>query len=315
LIRRTITYFVLLTLFLYALRSLHYHGLLKQKEGYYGKYKTAFLEKHDYDVVFLGSSRVEMHFEPRLFDSITGANSFNLSLIGVNSPVAFAALKAYLVNNSAPKHLFYETDFHFLRYNTHDIKEFNNFFPLFKNEVLLEEFNKIDSRMKHFYYNPYYSWPYTGFKNISTSLHGWFNIPNKYDSLMYKGYIKDNFHDPLKFKRVKPYNAYFERGNRDYYDSIIVLCKAKGIEITLISSPMFAGGKVDLLNKNQIVNQLNHIAKINGIQHVDMSSLSFCNQRHLFADHFHLNYKGALLFTRKFANYYRNNLQKNPLKH
>lgn len=314
-IKRAIIYFIVFTLFLYALRILNYHGLLKQKTGYYGKYKAAFLEKHDYDVLFLGSSRVEMHFEPKLFDSITGANSFNLSLIGINSPVAFAALKAYLVNNKAPLHLFYETDFHFLRYNTHDIKEFNNFFPFFKNEVLLNEFNEIDPRMKHFYYNPYYSWPYTGFKNLSTSLHGWFNIPNKYDSLMYKGYIKDNFHDTLKLKISKPYTAYFEIGNRNYLDSIIVLCKNRGIAISLISSPMFAGGKIDLLNKNQIVNQLNYIAKINNIEHLDMSSLPFCNRRNLFADHFHLNYKGALLFTRKFATYYRNILQKNTLKH
>lgn len=314
-IKKAIIYFVLLTLVLFALRWLNDYGLLKHNKGYYAKYKVAFFEKHNYDIIFLGSSRVEMHFEPKLFDSITGLNSFNLSLIGANSPVAFAALKAYLVNNKAPKQVFYETDFHYVRYNTHDIKEFYNFFPFFKNKVLLEEFNKIDSRMYHFHYNPYYSWPYTGIKNISTSLHGWFNISNKYDSLIYKGYIKDNFHKPLTFKSVKPYFAFFECGNRNYLDSIITLCKNKDIEITLISSPMFAGGKVDLVNKNQIVKQFNNIAKTKAIQHWDMSSLPFCNQRELFVDHFHLNYRGSEIFTRQFAFYYRNILQKNTLKH
>jgi hypothetical protein len=90
LIRKAITYFVLTTLLLYGFRQLHYYGLLKQEKGYYAKYKTAFFEKNTFDVIFLGSSRAEMHYDTRIFDSITQKNSFNLSLAGATPRIAFA---------------------------------------------------------------------------------------------------------------------------------------------------------------------------------------------------------------------------------
>ncbi|MEO6304234.1 MAG: hypothetical protein ABIP51_13800, partial [Bacteroidia bacterium] len=174
------------------MRYLHYKGLLKQTKGYYGKYTTAFLKENNFNVLFLGSSRAEMHYDTKLFDSLTGSNSFNLSLAGANPQVAYAALKTYLVKSKAPKHLIYEIDYHYLGFNSGEIKEFNNYFPFLSIPELRSQFNKIDPRINHFYYDPYYSFPYTGFKNLSTSLHGWLNIPNQIDSLYYKGYFKES---------------------------------------------------------------------------------------------------------------------------
>jgi hypothetical protein len=285
-----------------------------QEKGYYAKYKTAFFEKNDFDVIFLGSSRAAMHYNTAQFDSLTGANSFNLSASGANSRVSYAIFKAYLENSSAPKHVFFETDLHNLHVNTHDIMEFNNFFPFFKNKTLLEEFNKIDPRMKHFYYNAYYSWPYTGYKNISTSLNGWLGKTTKMDEKMYKGYIKDDFLCTLYFMSTKPCAGGFETTNSNYLDSVIRLCKAKNVHLSLVTSPMFAGGKLDLTNKEQIVNVLDQIAVTNGIKHWNLSSTPYCNQRDLFVNHFHMNHKGARLFTSKLAELYSNNCQKNPLK-
>ena len=268
-IKRIITYFLIVTSLLYGLRYLHYYGLLKQQKGYYAKYKTAFFEKNNFNVVFLGSSRAEMHYNTFLFDSLTKKNSFNLSLAGATPQVAFAALKAY---------------------------------------------SKIDGRMPYFYYNPYYSWPYIGFKNLSTSIHGWLNIPNQIDSLYYKGYFKESLRPSLTFVHIEPYNAYFNIHNRNYLDSIITICKLNNTKITLLSSPTFAAGQVDLLNKKQIVLQVNNIAKIHDINYYDLSSLPFCNNRKLFIDHYHLNHLGANKYTTFLANFFNNKIAINSLK-
>jgi hypothetical protein len=314
LIKRIITYFLIITALLYGLRYLHYYGLLKQQSGYYAKYKTCFFEKNRFNVLFLGSSRAEMHYNTRLFDSLTKQNSFNLSLAGATPQVAFAALKAYLVNSKPPNYLFYEIDYHFLKYKSQEIKEFNNYFPFLSNKTLLNEFTKIDARMPNFYYNAYYSWPYTGFKNMSTSLHGWFNIQNKTDSLYYKGYLKEVLRPNLNYVPVKKYTTFFNISDRNYLDSILLLSKQKNINITLMSSPIFAGGEVDLLNKKQIISQLNNIAKINHIQYFDLSSLPFCNNRKLFIDHYHLNYLGATKYTTFLSQFFNNKIATNSLK-
>ncbi len=285
-----------------------------QTEGYYAKYKTAFLEKNNYNVLFLGSSRVEMHYNPKIFDSLTHTNSFNLSLQGATPQVAFAALKGYLLNSKAPEHLFYELDYHFLKYKSTEVKEFNNYFPFLSNVTLRENFCKIDSRMQRFYLNPYYSFPFTGFKNLSTSLHGWFNIPNKTDSLYYKGYLKEVLRPNLKFVPVVAYYTYFNIDERSYLDSIIQLCKKNKTRLTLVTSPIFAGGKVDLLNKEQIISQLNNIAITNQIRYFDLSSLPFCNNRNLFIDHYHMNYFGATKYTLYFSGVFNNKIGGNTLK-
>jgi hypothetical protein len=287
---------------------------LKQQKGYYAKYKTAFFEKNNFNVVFLGSSRVEMHYNTHLFDSLTKQNSFNLSLAGATPQVAFAVLKAYLQNSKPPNYLFYEIDYHFLKFRSTEVKEFNNFFPFLNNKTLLNEFTKIDARMPNFYFNPYYSWPYTGFKNMSTSLHGWLNIANKTDSLYYKGYLKEVLRPNLNYVPIKKYTTFFIGTDRDYLDSIIGLCKQNNTNITLISSPIFAGGQVDVLNKKQIISQLKNIATINHIKYYDFSSLPFCNDRKLFIDHYHLNYLGANKYTQFLSPFFNNKIANNSLK-
>jgi hypothetical protein len=248
LIKRTLLYLCLLTALLYGLRALHYKGLLRQNKGYYAKYKTAFFEKNRYDVIFLGSSRVEMHYNTRLFDSLTGSNSFNLSLAGATPEVAFTALRAYLLNSVPPRFLIYEMDYHFLKYKSTEVKEFNNYFPFLSNPALLAGFSRIDPRMKHFYYNPYYSFPYTGFRNLSTSLHGWMKVENQTDSLYYKGYLKEVLRPALTFIPTKPYYSFINVTDRQYIDSVIRLCKKNNIALSLVSSPIFSGGRVDVLN-------------------------------------------------------------------
>jgi hypothetical protein len=314
LIKKALIYFVAVTAVLFAARALHYHGLLKQKRGYYAKYKTAFFEKNDFDVLFLGSSRVEMHYNTYLFDSLTGKNSFNLSLAGATPQTAFAALKAYLVNSKVPKEIFYEIDFHFIRYYTPEIKEFNNYFPFLKNQTLREQFSKIDPRMDHFFYDPYFSLPYTGFKNFSTSLHGWLNIPNKTDSLYYKGYLKEIFRPHLTFLPTYKIYSFFNPVDRSYLDSIISISKKNNVKLSLISSPMFAGGVLEVANKKQILNNIRNIAAINNISYYNFSTPGYCNQRKLFVDHYHMNSAGAQKFTLEFARFYNNIRGRNALK-
>ncbi len=297
---KALIYPLIVLALLYLLREVHYYGLLKQKQGYYAKYNTAFLQKNNFEILILGSSRAQMHYNTVLIQNKFKKSCFNLSLTGAAPPHCYAALRAYLKNSSAPKYLFYEVDYHALHINVDFIRDFNNYFPYLKNEVLREGFQRIDNRMNHFYLNPAYSFPYTGFKNLSTSLHGYFNIPNKTDSLFFNGYTKEVFRPQLNFIHYPKFYGYIHPINRSYLDSIITLCDKNKIKLTLVSSPIFAGGELDLLNKSQVLNHLNNIAYLNKIEYLDLSSLPFCDKRALFLDHHHLNYQGSVMFTKHF---------------
>lgn len=299
---------------LFVLRGLHYRGLLRQTQGYYAKYKTAFLEKNDFDVLFLGSSRAEMHYDTEIFDSLSGRSSFNLSLAGATPKVAFAALKTYLSKSTAPKYLIYEVDYHSLKNESREVREFNNFFPFLHDEAFREAFSGIDGRMAHFYYDPYFSVPFIGLKNLSTGFHGWLGLSNRTDSLYHKGFFKEVLRPEINYIAMKRAYTYFNITERAYLDSIINTCKKNKTRLAMVSSPIFGGGKIDVANKPFIISQLNNIAAINHIQYFDLSSLPFCNNRNLFIDPYHLNYKGARVFTPYLSRVFNNKIAINTLK-
>jgi hypothetical protein len=65
----------------------HFYILVSKKtnKGVFNKYNELFLKQgNTYDVLFLGSSRAEMHFNPKVFDEITGLNSYNMGMSGAS---------------------------------------------------------------------------------------------------------------------------------------------------------------------------------------------------------------------------------------
>lgn len=299
---------------LYAVRWFHYRNLLLDHKGYYQKYKTAFLEKNEFDVLFLGSSRVQMHYNTGLFDSLTNRNSFNLSLSGATPKVSYAALQIYLSKSKSPEWIISDIDYHHIGHESVTIAEFNNYFPFLKDEEVRTRLSRIDPRMSRFYYLPFYSLPYTGYKNISTGINLMFGRLNKTDTLFYKGYFKECLRPDLAYD--KSLNEYVIPAAQEllYLDSIIMLCKLKNINLAFVSSPIFAGGVLDVKNKEEVISELTSFMSKRGISYYDLSSLPFCNKRELFVDHFHMNYKGARLFTFQLANFFSNKLEKKALK-
>lgn len=283
------------------MREIIYIGIRKNKAGVFEKYDTMFLKQNNYDVLFLGSSRAETHFDPRLFDSLTGHNSYNLGVTGATPRIAFGVLKAYCSKSALPKFLIFDVDLHFLKYGVDTVRHFPRYFPYLKNETLLKQFNQIDDRFVSFYYNPVHSLPYSNFRILSASLHGWMGITGKYDSCYYKGFPKMRFVNTLEAIPIRKFHTWFHPKERAYLDSIITFSKQKNIKLVLLTSPLFDGGNVEMLNKNEIADQIKNIAKINHLEYHDLSQRSFSNDRSCFIDFYHMTAKGADLFTNEFS--------------
>ncbi len=269
------------------------------------KYNTIFLKQDAFNVLFLGSSRAETHFDPKIFDSITGLKSYNAGITGATPRIAFAVLRAYLLNHPPPKYLVFDVDLHFLKYDVDTIRSFPRFFPYLSNPVLLEQFNKIDGRFVSFKYNPIHSLPYSGIGLLSASLHGWLDIEGKYDTVYYKGFQRTTFYDTILPLSTEPVTSWFNVTERTYLDSIILLSKNNKTDVLLVSSPMFLGGDKGIKNKKKIVSQLYNIAALNHLTFKDITSPPFAKRRDCFADMYHLSDKGSVLFTNDFSLFFK----------
>lgn len=260
-----------------------------------------FLKQNAYDVVFLGSSRAETHFNPRIFDSITGTFSYNLGVTGATPRIAFAVLKAYCHTSKMPKHIVFDVDFHFLKYGIDTIRHFPRYFPFLSNPALLSEFNSIDARFNSFRYNPIHSLPFSNIRMLAASLHGWFGKVGKYDTTYYKGYAGVIFNEFPLVKTNKPFYGFIHPRERAYIDSIIGFSRRNHINLILVSSPMYKGAEVEMLNKTAVVNQIKYIARINGIEYWDMSKSAYSTNEAYFTDNFHMTAAGARLFSLGYA--------------
>jgi hypothetical protein len=279
----------------------------------YEKYNTMFLKQNAFDVLFMGSSRAEMHFNTKIFDSVTGHFSYNIGVTGATPRIAYAVLKAYCYKSKLPKYLIFDLDFHFLKYDVDTIRHFPRYFPYLGNKVLLSEFNKIDPRFASFRYNPVHSFPYANIRMLAASLHGWLERPAKYDSAYYKGYAGFALEEFSLKKEAKPFYSYIHPRERQYIDSIILFSKVNGINLVLLTSPMYQGAEDQMLNKNQVTSQLNNIARINGFEYWDMSKAAYSGREDYFYDNFHMNPMGARLFTLGFAFNFSQYFDKKPV--
>jgi hypothetical protein len=302
LIKKIITYVTACICILFVYRSFLYFGIRKNKQGIFSKYNDVFLkEGNTYDVLFLGSSRAEMHFEPQIFDSITKLNSYNLGISGASVKVNFIVLKTYCHQHQKPKHIILNLDYFSLKSDSDTLNDFPRYFPYLNNDYLRAGLNTVDDRFTSFYYNPFHSLPYTQIDFLSASLHGWLNISGKYDTLMYKGFQTIPSNEEGQISKVKPIYSFISKKNRNYIDSIISFSKKNQINLTLLTTPIYGRGYNHVLNKSVLVNQLNHIACINHIPYFDYTDSLIFDDPKLYFDEEHLNLKGAKKFSNHFS--------------
>ena len=313
-IKKIVIYAIAFVCILFVYRAFLYTGMKKNKAGIFNKYNELFLkEGNTYDVLFLGSSRAEMHFHPKVFDEITNLNSYNMGISGASPKISLALLKTYCQQHQKPKYVIFNIDYFWLQNDTDRLNDFPRYFPYLGNTNLRNTLSKLDNRFNSFYYNPLHSLPYTQINYLSTSLHGWLNISGKYDTLMYKGYQTSELKELNTADEPKPIYSFISIKNRQYIDSLIQFSASHNIKLTLVTSPVFGGGTKNVLNKVSLTNQLKNIAFVNHIPYYDYTdSLKFQNPE-LFADYLHLNRQGALKFSQSFSLTFNNILSEKAL--
>ena len=314
--KRILLYIVLILSLLYLTRYVVHLGLRESKSGIFKKFSVMFLENNDYENIFIGSSRAECHFNPLIFDSITGFNSFNIGVSGSNNAFTFAILKSYLANSKPPRQIIFNLDFHFAHESSDTIYEFPRFFPYLSNDVLYKELNKIDSRFTLFKYFPFISLPQMNDKYLNWSLRGWLNQSSAYDRSGQKGNLKII---PLEYKNIDsikqaPYKAYILQENLDYLDSIINLSHQINATLIAVISPTYKEGLLKITNYKEHLEKFSKFLKSRRVFLFDYSEDEMCVQKKFFADYYHMKGIGCDTFSLKFALDFKKNVLQNQDK-
>lgn len=306
-IKKLVTYSLVFITLSYALQWIVYNGLQQNNKGIYEKLNTIFYKENNYNTLMLGSSRMFMHLDNNLFDSLTHLNSYNLGLAGATPQISYSCLKAYLLNSKMPKTIFWEFDYHIAHLNTDTIFNFSTYFPYLGNKVLYQKFKHIDNRFFLFKNCPLIALPYININGLSASVNGWLGRNGPYDGFFKNGFFYNYIPDSNNNFTSKDNATTMSAETLNYLDSCINFCKQNTIQLVFTISPILKETDSKITNKSSILNQFMSIAQKHQVPVLNHSEdPDIANNSAYFEDGFHMLYPGAQKYTLKIVQEFNN---------
>lgn len=241
----------------------------------------------NYDVVFLGSSRVNNHFVPQIFNN-KGYETFNFGITRSRLEESALMLKLMVERNYKIKNLILQVD---LNINTNDHSEAirSLFMPyIHQSEIIRNHYENIDE-YNELLYIPFYRYmnydARIGFREMYQSA-----IHKKTNALNNDGFnaLREN-----KGKLIPADLSKYRPKRNKSYDDIKKICKQNNINLIAITTPMCS----NTINRDYF-NQIKLVyPEIRNFENAvtDDKYFSTCG---------HMNKAGAIEFTKVIFNAY-----------
>lgn len=283
-------------------------GLKKMDNSIYADWNKIIEGDLNSDLVILGSSRGYVSYDPRIIQKTTGLSSFNLSINAGAYNLQGLKFESYLDKNRYPKVIIQNIDLtHFSKSN--HIPEKYQFLPYLDNKKLARELSDINSDYRWnnyiplFKYNPYKSFLLKGLLSffgkkysISPTIKGFSpkNLMFKKDSYNLKRLRElqsDSSNIQLFRKKLLITKEFLNRYKTDSVKIFFVWAPEYKERFDIIAS-IVNPVKVDLAGM---------VSEIPGVYFLDFSEDPINLKKEYFYDTFHLNQKGAALFSTKIS--------------
>ena len=263
-----------------------------------------------YDLAFIGPSRVLNTLDMSVFEKELHANSINLGLSGAGYAEQYLMLKTFMdENKNRIKKLFIEISyFNVIDPDSSFSYPFHEYyyFPYIQKEFVYEIIkDNAESKLKAM------AWRY-----IPLIRYAEFNINFRplilFTSTIEKGSGDRGFDkhgDMLLDKEMGEdhnkgtySNSQMNGKTISYLEKMITLAKEYKTEVTLFTAPAYNRGfsysKEAFANYRRVVNE---VVNRYGIKYCDFECIDMCNNKSYFADKTHLNKRGARLFSEAFC--------------
>ncbi len=237
-------------------------------------------KNENFDIVFLGSSRVANHIDTKLFDSLSNKKTINLGVQGAGLNDNLLQLRLLIESNNV-YNVFLQLDDNFERTGPTALGTAAAM-PFIRNNVIKEHTKEYFENFNALYYIPFYRYaindPKIGFREVFFSLMG--KKPRIDPSVGYNPKFGNDLSQKGKLpKTISRVNSIL--------DEIRRICKEGNINLILFVSPYSsATGNMDYIEKLKY--------KI-----PELIDLSKGYDDELFFNYGHLNNKGGQLFTKR----------------
>ncbi len=256
-----------------------------------------FQGKTNYDILFLGSSRMKNHANPKIIDSILQINSFNGGQNACTVIEANLILQSYLATHASPQVVtlgldvfslntttnkvgYYPTYLPYMHQeevnkilksqgvNTTLLKTFSFLHPIEYNDLYKSSILKVALKQRELSSNDFY---YKGFESNSTEV---FNA-----SLI----------EPSKPQRMGVDTAAIKS-----LEELVETCKKRQIKLIFIYAPEYKGMNwKSIVNADSIFHIYNNVSRRFDVPFYRDDSLAISTDSLLFRNAGHLNTKGA----------------------
>ena len=297
-----LTYFSVLIYFIAFLLDLFISHNLKKTNLYQGEievWNDIYQSKINSDLLILGSSRAWVQVDPKILSKQTGLTTYNLGMDGHKFDLTYLRYLEYMKFNKKPKYIIMMVDVNFFsRFSK--LYNYEQFLPyMLFNLNYYNFFNSYNSFKKIDYLIPLlrYSGKINVIKNAISSIP--FKKNKKYRNLGFKGQqlTWHEIHSSLKGLKIE-----LDRTKLVMFQSLINQCRKTNTTLILVYPPEHIEGQKMILNRDCIIDFLKNKAKLNRLIYLDYSEdNTFLRDKKLFYNAFHLNNRGAYIFTQKLS--------------
>lgn len=274
-------------------------GMGRSNKDHQGKLNEVMKGTEAHNVLFMGSSRVFVQIDPVLFDSLTGANSYNAGTDGVRIAEIEVLMRHYLQSHPAPGVVFLNVEETTLK-NT-AIWDFPRWFPFISSEDVFA-LSRFQHEIKLAKYLPPVALTYYDDPKKSLGLQGMVRSGEP-------AFKKTKGYNPLAvaaandIEPVKTLTYYSDEQGIATFNRVLDLCAEYKIKPVVIVPPQYML-HADTSKAHEEFKDL--LAKLTqGIHLLDYSADTAFFKKELYRDVSHLNKVGGAIYTGKIAEAYR----------
>ncbi|WAC01952.1 hypothetical protein N7U66_19250 [Lacinutrix neustonica] len=237
------------------------------------------VENQDYDLVFLGSSRVANHIDTKIFDTLSSRKTINLGVLGASLNDNLLELKL-LVHSNRIKNLVLQLDDSYQRTNSTTMVTAGAV-PFLRNDIIKEHIKDNLDNFNKLYYLPYYRYAVNAHKiGFRESFFSLINRKPKIDpKIGYYPMYGNNLEQPLSLPKELV-------GKNPVFDKIADLCEEHNINLIMFVAPYCSS-----------IKNIEYIDKLKQ-RCPEVIDFSRGYADDLFYNCGHLNHKGAQKFTK-----------------
>lgn len=264
-------------------------------------------ETHDAEMIFIGSSRAKVQYNPKIFDSVLNINTYNLGVSGWPIEMHKAAYDIYSRKNRNPKYIIFNVDEHLL-YEKKGVAFYADFVPFINDSSIIKVLKKYPETLKwQEYYIPMYK--YTNLRHlISEGLKSYFNLDSRQKkNKIYKGYFPQhlswNQTSLDRLLKINPNGEYtpIDESAKNIFENWIIDCKKQNITVIFCRLPIYYELSDIERNRYNYENYYKKIATKHNIPYLNYNTDSTRYKKEYYIDPTHFNSRTADYYSRKIA--------------